>query len=259
MGGWVHPDGGHLNPLAYVRELARLVMARGGRVFTDSPMTGLHRDGTGWRVQTPMGEVSARAVGLTTDAYAQAGVPQRAGQRCFPLTCYAIASRPLTPQERRQVMPGGMNLGDTHRDPMFFRIDTHGRIITGGLVEPRRGRNFAYTSRFMTRRLGALYPVLRDLTWDHMWTGRIGMALDQHPFIQRLDDGLYVLSGWSGRGVPTSSALSVCFARTLESERDGAHYWPLSTPRRVYAGAVLGQMVQLTRGPFNQLRDRFGM
>ncbi|RWR07354.1 NAD(P)/FAD-dependent oxidoreductase [Paenirhodobacter populi] len=256
LGGWAHRDGGHVNPLAYVRELARVALSRGVDIFTGSPMTGLTRRTGAWHVRTPDGEVRARVVGLTTDAYSTDAIPAQLTQGFFPLTSYAIASRPLTPEQRAVVMPSGMNFGDTHHDPMFFRIDASGRIITGGLREPGRGTRFDYTSAFMTRRLARLYPVLAGLEWDHMWTGTVSMALDQTPSIQRLDDGLWALSGWSGRGVPTSAALSHAFARTLENPTEGQDYWPARTPSRVMARGLLGRMVQLCRGPFNRMRDR---
>ncbi|MBS7706642.1 NAD(P)/FAD-dependent oxidoreductase [Chelatococcus asaccharovorans] len=256
LGGWVHRDGGHVNPLGYARELARLALSLGIEVFTDSPMTAFTRRNGRWSIRTPEGEIRARTVGLTTDAYSTAAIPGAVTRGFFPLTSYAVASRPLTTEERANVMPSGMNFGDTHHDPMFFRIDAAGRIITGGLQEPGRGRRFDYTAAFMTRRLSRIWPVLAGLNWEFMWTGTVSMALDQTPSIQRLDDGLWALSGWSGRGVPTSAALSVAFARTLEDPAAGRDWWPQRQPPRVIARALLGQMVQLCRGPFNQLRDR---
>ncbi|MFT4183613.1 MAG: FAD-binding oxidoreductase, partial [Rhizobium sp.] len=255
-GGWAHLDGGHVNPLAYVRELARLAISLGVEVFSQSPMTAIARNRDRWQVKTPDGEIDARVVGLTTDAYSNGAIPAALTKGFFPLTSYAIASRPLTPEQLSTVMPSGMNFGDTHHDPMFFRIDASGRIVTGGLKEPGRGTNFDYTAAFMTRRLRGLWPVLADLQWDFMWTGIVSMALDQTPSIQKLDDGLWSLSGWSGRGVPTSAALSVAFARTLEDPAAGLAYWPQRTPPQVMARGLLGTAVQLCRGPFNKLRDR---
>ena len=256
LGGWVHREGGHVNPLGYARELARLALSLGVEVFTDSPMTAFSRRDGRWCIRTPEGEIRAKAVGLTTDAYSTAAIPGAVTQSFFPLTSYAVASRPLTAAERASVMPSGMNFGDTHHDPMFFRIDTAGRIITGGLQEPGRGSCFDYTAALMNRRLARIWPALAGLDWEFMWTGIISMALDQTPSIQRLDEGLWALSGWSGRGVPTSAALSFAFARTLEDPAAGLDWWPQRQPPRVVAGALLGRMVQLCRGPFNQLRDR---
>ena len=255
-GGWVHRDGGHLNPLAYVRGLARAAQSLGVQVHTATPITGLRRQDGRWRISTPKGEVSARSVGLTPDIYATGPVPDALRGSVFPLTAYALASRPLTAGQRRAVLPHGTNLGETRRDPMFFRIDAAGRIITGGLLELRRGRDPVLTGAQMTRRLAARWPVLEGLGWDHLWTGQISMAMNQTPSIQRLDEGLWGLTGWSGRGVPTSAALGEAFARTLADPAQGAALWPVSNPPKIFARQVLGLMVQTFRGPINKLRDR---
>ena len=124
----------------------------------------------------------------------------------MPLTSYGIASAPLSSNLRRTVMPGGHNVGDTHRDPMFFRIDAAGRLITGGLVERRRGRDAAHTAAFMSRRFAAVFPRLEDVAWQHLWTGRLAVAPGQRPRILALDEGLLALTGFSGRGVPTQGS-----------------------------------------------------
>ncbi|WP_102225386.1 NAD(P)/FAD-dependent oxidoreductase [Acidimangrovimonas sediminis] len=256
LGGWVHSDGGHVNPLAYVRGLAAAARAAGVEIFTASPVTGISRRDGQWRLSTPAGEIAAPVAGFATNAYSGHGAPQGVVRSFVPLSSYAVASAPLTPEQRAQVMPSGMNFGDTHNDPMFFRVDAAGRIITGGLVEARRGRDFAYTGAFMTRRLAGLYPVLEGLRWEHMWRGTIAAAPTKRPGILSLDDGLWALTGYTGRGVPTSAALGEAFARTLAAPEEGARSWPQSRPRRIYARHLIGLTVQTFRGPLNKLKDR---
>ena len=256
LGGWVHREGGHLNPLAYVRGLARAALDAGARIHTATPLTGLARGPGVWHLQTPRGEVRARKVGLTVNAYGTRAIPRRLRHSIFPLQSYAIASAPLTADQRRSVLPSGMNFGDTRRDPMFFRVDAAGRIITGGLVELRRGRDPVPTGRAISRRISDLYPMLSELAWEHHWTGTIGVTLDQRPAIVDLEDGLWGLTGYSGRGVPTSAVLGRAFAATLADPAEGARLWPAERPATIAAGRALGFVVQSGRGPINRLRDR---
>ncbi len=256
LGGWVHTEGGHLNPLAYVRGLARAAIDSGGEIYTETPLIGLARGPDVWHIQTPRGEVTARKVGLTVNAYGTRAIPRRLRHSIFPLRSYAVASAPLTADQRRSVMPSGMNFGDTRRDPIFFRVDAAGRIITGGLVELRRGRHPVPTRRAISRRLGRLYPALSQLGWEYHWTGTIGVRLDQRPAIIDLEDGLWGLTGYSGRGVPTSAALGRAFAATLADPAQGARLWPAERPATIAAGRALGFLVQTGRGPINRLRDR---
>ena len=228
----------------------------GAEIHTASPLIGLTRRSGVWHIRTPHGEVRARKVGLTVNAYGTRAIPGRLRHGIFPVRSYAVASAPLTADQRRSVMPSGMNFGDTRRDPMFFRVDAAGRIITGGLVELRRGRYPVPTGRAISRRLGSLYPMLPQIGWEHYWTGTIGVALDQRPAIVDLEDGLWGLIGYSGRGVPTSAALGRAFAATLADTAEGARLWPAERPATIAAGRALGFAVQSVRGPINRLRDR---
>jgi glycine/D-amino acid oxidase-like deaminating enzyme len=68
-GGWMHRGGGHIQPLSYARGLAHAAIEAGAAVHSESPALELRRDGTGWRVITPAGEVAADTVLLATNAY----------------------------------------------------------------------------------------------------------------------------------------------------------------------------------------------
>ena len=257
LGGWVHRDGGHLNPLAYVRGLASAAKEAGVRIFTQTPLIGLTRSAQGrWLLRTPHGEITSRKVGLTTNAYGTQVIPARLRKSIVPITSYAVASERLTKAQRAAVLPSGVNFSDTRRDPMFFRVDTEGRIITGGLVEPRRGRLTEHTFEGFTKRLTDLYPVLEGLKWTHHWSGTVGISARQRPAIFELEDGLWGLVGYSGRGVPTSAALGRAFAETLRDPAEGAKLWPAEAPARIVAGRAIGLAVQGFRGPINKVRDR---
>jgi sarcosine oxidase len=257
LGGWLHRDGGHLNPLAYVRGLARAALEAGAQIHTETPLVGLTRTVGGlWDIATPSGTITARKVGLTTNAYSSAAIPDRMRKSIVPMTSYAIASEPLNTAQRANVLPSGVNFCDTQRDPMFFRVDAAGRIITGGLVELRRGRFSTPTFAEAERRLNRLYPVLNGPTWSHHWTGTVGISAQQRPAIFELADGLWGLVGYSGRGVPTSAVLGSAFAATLVDPAEGGRLWPADPPSRIPFARTIGLAVQNLRGPMNKMRDR---
>lgn len=255
LGGWVHRDGGHLNPLAYVRGLAGAAQAAGAALHVRTPLTAISRQGGRWLLKTPRGDISARAVGLTVNAYGDAAIPPRLRRSLVPMRSYAIASAPLKSDQRRAVLPGGVNFSDTRRDPMFFRVDASGRIITGGLVELRRGRLGGPTVAQAGRRLARLYPELEGLGFTHHWSGMVGISARQRPAIFEINEGLWALAGYSGRGVPTTMALGRALAATLVDRAEGARLWPHDAPARIPAAALIGFGVQSLRGPLNKLRD----
>src|SRR3954470_10624669 len=69
FGGFWNRTGGHINPLALSRGLARVVLDRGGRIYARSPVTSYERRGERWVAKTAGGEVTGRALVLATNAY----------------------------------------------------------------------------------------------------------------------------------------------------------------------------------------------
>src|SRR5713226_8257972 len=69
FGGFWNRSGGHINPLALSRGLARVLLERGGRIYARSPAISFERRNGRWIVRTEKGQISGRALILATNAY----------------------------------------------------------------------------------------------------------------------------------------------------------------------------------------------
>src|SRR3954464_7593693 len=61
FGGFWNKTGGHINPLALARGLARTVLGLGARIYARSPAESFERRNDRWVVKTAKGEISGRA------------------------------------------------------------------------------------------------------------------------------------------------------------------------------------------------------
>ncbi|MCG8692041.1 MAG: FAD-binding oxidoreductase, partial [Minwuiales bacterium] len=61
-GGWIDRRAGTVQPLSYARGLARAAASNGAVIHALTKVTGLTRVGDRWRLDTPKGSVTARAV-----------------------------------------------------------------------------------------------------------------------------------------------------------------------------------------------------
>jgi glycine/D-amino acid oxidase-like deaminating enzyme len=68
FGGFWNRTGGHINPLALARGLARTVLALGARIYARSPALSFERRADRWVVKTANGEISGRALVVATNA-----------------------------------------------------------------------------------------------------------------------------------------------------------------------------------------------
>ena len=69
FGGFWNKTGGHINPLALARGLARTVLGLGARIYARSPAKSFERRNDRWVVKTAKGEICGRALVVATNAY----------------------------------------------------------------------------------------------------------------------------------------------------------------------------------------------
>lgn len=254
FGGWLHPEGGHLNPLGYSRGLARAVLGEGVRLYTRSPVLGLARQGGKWRARTAKGSVVGDKVVIGTGAYTPPELWPGLTDCFFVLTAYCLATQPLTENLRRSVLPANNHVGDSRGDTHFFKRDDQGRIVTAGFVEWRRGRNVAATKALMSRRFKWLFPQLGELEWQYMWHGDIDFVRDMLPRLYELAPGVVTAFGYSGRGVPTATAMGTVLAEHAFGTAEQDLAVPISKPRPERARALLRFAPDVVT-PFYRRRD----
>lgn len=198
-GGVFNPHGGHLDPLALTRGLARAAEQAGAHLHENSSVISVTQDDAGWRVATRNGVVRARSVLLTGDGSLGALSPVVAAH-VAPLVNFMIATGPLAPALASSVLSGDIAASDTRFVVNYFRRTNDDRVIFGGGESYGDGLPADFVSRVRHRMLG-LYPQLSETAITHGWGGRLGITTTRLPFVRRLDEGLYVASGFSGQGV----------------------------------------------------------
>lgn len=207
-GGWLHEEGGHLNPLAYARGLARAVLQEGGEIYTGSAVSSCDREaGGGWRVGAGEGEIMADKVIFSTGAYTVGGWPKL--DRTFRIQkVFVAATEPLDEEQRKSILPHNTTIHDGRGDIYVYKYNAEGRIVASMFPMGRRGRDLAYTRQVMSDRLKWLHPQIKgEIRWDYLWFGELDMQYRTIPRLYDLAPGVVALTGLSGRGVPTGSML----------------------------------------------------
>jgi len=204
-GAWLHRGGGHIQPLAYARGLARAAIGAGAAVHGHSPVRRLSREGNDWRVETPDGAVRVGAVILAANAHTDRLWPGLA-RSIIPVRSFHVATAPLDGDAARTVLPHNHGLSDTRQALWAFRRDRDGRLVTTAMpLFPAGARG---TLRRSTRaRLRRAFPQIGDIALDYIWEGRIAMTLDRLPHFHELAPGVWTGLGYSGRGIALATAM----------------------------------------------------
>ena len=244
-GGFWNKTGGHINPLALARGLARAVLDRGGRIYTHSPATSFRRHNGRWLVKTAKGEITARALILATNAYtgefSKSLMPQMA-KEVMPVLSWQMATQPLSETARKTIIPGRQAMSDTHGELYFARYDARNRLVTGGAVIGNKPERLKL---IVAERLRRLWPQIGPIEFDFVWNGYVGMTIDFLPRIHRLGPDAYGWTGCNGRAVALSIALGDELSKAVRGVPEVDLALPFSEPAAIPAHGLLRRLAPL--------------
>jgi glycine/D-amino acid oxidase-like deaminating enzyme len=241
FGGFWNRTGGHINPLALSRGLARAVLERGGRIFARSPAIGFERHDHRWVVKTAQGQISGRALILATNAYTgefSASLAPDIAHEVMPVLSWQMATQPLSEEARKTIIPGRQAMSDTHGELYFARYDARHRLVTGGAVIGPGNKTGRLKVR-VAERLKRLWPQIGEVRFDHIWNGYVGMTTDFLPHIHRLGPDAFSWTGCNGRAVALSIALGDELAKAVRGRPDGELALPFTEPAPITAHGLL--------------------
>ena len=210
FGGLDEVGGGAVQPLALACGLARAAARAGASLHEQTPVTGMHPDGAGWRLSLGgQGEVRADAVVVAADVYVDRLLQSQAASM-LEVASAQIATAPLPPGLLAKILPKRAGVSESRKLTIYCRISPDGRFLIGG-----RGRRTAEVGRAtigqLQRAARERFPDLAGVPWEYAWHGRVGLTPDDAPRLCTPAPGLWTAYGFGGRGV----ALSVRFGPTL--------------------------------------------
>ncbi len=247
FGGFWNRSGGHINPLALSRGLARVVLEHGCRIYARSPAVRFERRNDRWVVKTEKGEISGRALIVATNAYtgefSKSLMPEIA-REVVPVLSWQMATRPLPETARQTIIPGRQAMSDTHGELYFARYDARNRLVTGGAVIGP-GNKAERIKTIVAERLKRLWPQIGQVEFDYVWNGYVGMTTDFMPRIHRLGPDAYGWTGCNGRAVALSIALGDELSKAVRGVPQSDLALPFSAPAPIVALRLLRRLAPL--------------
>jgi glycine/D-amino acid oxidase-like deaminating enzyme len=229
-GAVLDPLAGRLNGFALLQALRTALIADGVVIHERTPVVRV-RPGAEIALETPEGEVRARAVVLATNAYTPALGFFRGG--ILPLHSHVLATDALPAESWARIGWGRWDGFTDDLDRIAYACRTPGgRLLFGG------GGNAAYTyrfggaprvdvagddgaSRFMRTTLQRYFPALGEVQVAHRWAGLLALTLDRvcSMGVGGESRNVYHALGYSGHGV----ALALLAGRVLTDLYEGDH------------------------------------
>lgn len=215
LGGWLQKTGGTVEPYALAQGIARIALEAGADISEDNSVDAIEKVDGKYCVTASRGCYTAKKILIATNAYTQ-HLAQPLAKSVIPVRLYHTMTRPLTAQERKAVLPNGTTFTDLRKSGGFGRLDSQGRLQSGGAVFTLAGKN--YGKDHARLRMKELFPVLEGIELEYYWEGYCAITEEWLPSIKIHDKGFYSFVGFSTRGVATSFSVGRDIADILSEE-----------------------------------------
>ena len=242
FGGLLDNRAGTINPMGYVRGLARAARSAGARISTGVTARRLLREGSRWIVETDAGAVSANAVVLATNAYSDdlwAGL-----KKTFTMIHFFQLATESLGDRGKDILAEGHGLWDTAPIMFSLRRDAFGRIVIGSMGRVIGGRD-VLSQRWAAQMLRRIFPDLGDVSFEAAWHGQIAMTPDHLPRILRLADGLYTPIGYNGRGIALGTVFGRAMAELLAGGAEANLPLPITERRTVGSAPFMSRLYRV--------------
>jgi gamma-glutamylputrescine oxidase len=244
----------HIHALNYALGLAAAAEQEGARIFEDTPALAVDPAGVRKRVFTPSARVRAAHVVLAGNTQLGALSTPVKGT-VVPITTYVAVTEKLGGALADAVAFRGAVSDSRFADNHYRVVDGDRLMWAGGLsawqVDPERFR-----SRFQEE-ITRVYPQLRKVAIDHIWSGTMGFAVHRMPLIGEVSPGLWLASAFGGHGINTTAmAADLIVSAAIE----GDDRWKLFMPYElVWGGGPLGRAaIQLVYWSHRSQQTRAG-
>ncbi len=229
-GGILDPSAGTIQPLSYVRGLARAAIENGLKLYQQSPLVKITRDGNRWLAETEAGQVAADQVVMATNAYADEN-NEGVRESTLPVYIFQCATDPLPASMAETIMPQRQGLWDTQTLMTSSRIDAAGRLVMSS-AGSLQGVFRSLRRDWMMRTRDRLYPQTKGISWSYHWTGRVGLTSTKLLRIQLLAPGVFAPAGFNGRGIGPGTVIGKYLAETLVSGNRHEFPFPIQGVQR---------------------------
>lgn len=207
LGGCLEPGCGLINPRKWVDALAGLALGKGVRLYEQTRVNKVRREGGKFRLSTDNGTVTADKLVFASNGYTHLIPGMRSKQ--LPAFVFIVVSEPLTPEQLAAIgWAGREGIEDGRNFMHFYRLTPDNRILMGGGpgFVPFAGRmhHDAYPAAWqhLEEFIGTTFPALRGIRIAHRWGGAFSVTANSTPQIGTLHGGAAAYSvGCTGHGV----------------------------------------------------------
>jgi len=139
----------------------------------------------------------------------------------MPIINYMIATKPISNDLQKTILPSDYCVCDTNFDLNYYRLSSDKRMIFGGGVSYSLKHSEKLAKRTEQRML-KVFPSLSKEKAEYIWGGYVGITVNRTPDIGQTSSRIFYAHGFSGHGVALTGIAGKIIANSIFSGEKGA-------------------------------------
>lgn len=206
---------GVIQPLDYVRGLARVAADKGVQIYQKTAAVHIKRDDI-WQVTTGDGHIRAAKLLIATNAYNNLTSATQVYKTSI-VSYFQCVSQELSKRDFDAILPNHHGCWDTALIMSSFRKTRDNRLVFGAMGETSDTVGRHIHDGWAQRAIQRIFQNVK-IELSQSWSGRIAMTKNKIPEIVRLDNDGYAIFGYSGRGIAPGTVLGEQFGKYTVTE-----------------------------------------
>ncbi len=233
---------GTVQPLAYARGLAHAAKDAGADLFIGSSVTKMEQQGKKWKITTPGGTITAKAVIQACQGYASHGFKKNM-KTLIPFNFFQFATKPLPQTIRKTILPQGHGAWDTNMILSSYRLDRAGHLIIGSVGSVDRF-GFSLHKNWAQRSIKKVFPQIMENGYEpeleYGWYGRIAMTTNHVPRFHVFSDNNICVTCYNGRGIGPGTLFGKLMAQYFLNDAHDNIPLPVSSQKNIMTRKIRG-------------------
>lgn len=213
--GLYYPGDGQIHPVKLIHALAEEAHRHGAEFLEGTPVLEIREESGAFSVHTEARVFRTKTLILALNAYFPTLLPE-ARDWLEPVRGQVLATSPVP----RQVFSGPVYANWGYR---YFRQTREGRLIMGGFrdlfLKEEVGRELTLHAGIQERLETEARVLAPEARVEARWSGIMAMTPDKLPFVGEVNQGLWVIGGFSGHGVALAPVLGEHLAHMVSGTR----------------------------------------
>ena len=247
-GGVLMLEHGGLHPRKFHAGMLHAARRAGAEVIGETPMTGLDRQATTFKVTTPRGEIHSSEVLIATNGYTPSFL-KALSRRVFPVPSFVAATETLPKTTLDKLMPGRRMMVETRNMHCYYRCSPDDTRLLLGARAALTNISQEKATKTLKSLIGQIFPDLSEVNISHSWRGNTGFTFSFFPHVG-VRDGVHHAIGYCGNGNAMAPYLGFKAALRILKQPEGhtafektlfptrayyhGHPWFLSVANLVY-------------------------